>query len=224
MKKTAFTLMEILISLTIIGVVVVLTIPNFVGDTTSKISSVTLKSTYSQVGDAFKQAMIDQGVRHIIDLDFQGDDNKEKISNFLRKYMDASKDCTSTYTPCFAGTYKNLSGLEISNPFQCNGKSFSESMKLSNGAAIALYIDFEEDDTSNMYLLIDINGADKPNVFGKDTFAAKISPNGDLGSNVKSSDYSSVSADCKKNDDASVAIACFDLLRAKNWDLDNYLN
>ena len=228
MKKSAFTIAEVLITLGIVGVIAVLTIPNLYLGTNSKANSALLKSTYSQVGDAVKKAMIDQGVTNILDLDFGGDTNTQKLANFLRRYLDIAKDCGETTTNCFADAYYNISGTQITNPFR-NGAAASsdivESVLLSNGVAIGLYADFVNEDNCGIYLLIDVNAKKKPNVYGQDTFGVWIDQFGSIGeSGMYSSTIEALPDLCRTLSTSAGAQDCFNLLRARDWDLDNYLN
>ena len=228
MRKTAFTLAEVLIALAIVGIIAVLTVPNLYSGANSKANSALLKSTYSQVGDAVKKAMIDQGVTNILNLEFEGDTNTQKLASFLSKYLVITKDCGETATNCFADTYYNIAGTQITNPFRNGAAGYSdivESVLLSNGVAIGLYADFINEENTGMYLLIDINAKKKPNVYGQDTFGVWIDQFGSIGeSNLYSSTIEALPDLCKTLPTSAGAQDCFNLLRARDWDLDNYLN
>ena len=60
--KKGFTLTEILITLGIIGIVSILTVPNFTRGMYKKNMIATLKSTYSQLQTAVTTKMADDGV------------------------------------------------------------------------------------------------------------------------------------------------------------------
>ena len=225
MKKSAFTLSEILITLAIVGIISVLTLPSMVGNFSTKANLATLKATYQQVGDALSQAMIDQGVRNVIDLEFDGDNNAEKIASFVSRYLEMAKDCGNQAGNCFAQSYNTYTGENVQTPFANNGVAFSEYVKLVNGASVAFIIDLVDGNSEDMYVLIDVNGPDKPNVFGKDTFVSSIRTNGSLGWAVLSSDFlDDMKSDCGGSNDASSAESCFELLKAKNWDIEHYLD
>ena len=132
MKKSAFTLAEVLITLSIIGVISVLTLPSFVDNYSGKANLTTLKATYQQVGDALSQAMIDQGVRNVADLEFTGDDNSEKLAFFVSKYLDVAKDCGNQPGTCFSPSYSTYTGKSVNTPFVNNGVAFSEYAKLTS--------------------------------------------------------------------------------------------
>lgn len=224
MKKTAFTLMEVLIALTIVGVLAAMTIPKFFGNASMKANSTLLKSTYSQINDAIAHVMTDQGVRNLAELDLPGDSNSEKLSYFVNKYFSIAKDCGVNSSSCFGNSYRTYEGHNSNSQFSYNGRGMMYYVKLSNGASVAISIDFSGENSEYNIVMIDANGNSAPNAIGKDLFAAKINDDGSLASaNMDSGSIEANKLSCK-SDGAVAAISCLSILQAKDWNLEHYLD
>ena len=202
MIKRAFTLLEVLIVLAIIGIITVLVLPTFTKNVNNEINATVLKSTFADVTNAFQQAMMDEGVRRISDMDIS-----EKA--LVKKYFDVSNDCDKSMTPCFAESYNTVVGKNANKTPDCN-----YSAVISNGASICL---------SSANVLVDSNGPKAPNVVGRDRFAFSFDDKGQYQPNVTdgSSDaFSKLAKECALSSD----FACFELLKKCDWDIDTYSN
>lgn len=219
MKKSAFTLAEVLVTLTVIGIVAMLALPNFINNSNAKIASTTLKTTYAQAVDSFKQAMSDQSVFDVHDLDFIGDTNTDKNTNLFKKYFKVSKNCGNTPSDCFASSYKNRNGSSAGSAFSYDGNGFDTYLLLENGSAVALQLDHTNPDAICV-ILFDTNGPDAPNIIGKDLFAEIINKDGSFGTKLDPDSVSTYHSDCDNATDAKGANACMNVLKYNNWDLN----
>ena len=66
MEKKAFTLAEILITLSILGVVAAITIPTIINKNSEKITVAKVKKIYATLNNAFLQSILDNGKIFII--------------------------------------------------------------------------------------------------------------------------------------------------------------
>ena len=202
MIKRAFPLLEVLIVLAIIGIITVLILPTFTKNVNNEINATVLKSTFADVTNAFQQAMMDEGVRKISDMDIS-----EKA--LVKKYFDVSRDCGKSMTPCFADSYKTVAGENAYKTPSCN-----YSAVISNGASICL---------SSTSVLVDSNGPKAPNVVGRDRFAFSLDYKGYYEHVLigQSNMFSHLAEHCVSDCDD---YACFDLLISTDWDIDTYSN
>jgi len=217
MKNSAFTLVELLLALSIVGIIAALTVPGIIGDTISKTSSATLKATVEQTSNALRQAMLDQNVRDIADLEFvnNGTDAENNLA-FFKKRFEVSKQCGANRGDCFADDYLNSNGQSISD---VNHFEYDSFVTLTNGASVALHR--TSDANNEAYLLVDVNGKKVPNVSGEDLFTFLINQDGTIGETVSSSDIADVRSKCLRNREDSTRF-CSQLVMAKDWNIASY--
>ena len=122
--KKGFTLAEVLVTLSIVGVIAILTIPSLVKNYRYKIYSTSIEKAYSQISAAAKQAMDDDMTNDWYKSTSGAVDDNENCTKgscyFLNNYFKlARKNCGGTTSPkCFADTYTNLDGSSGNLPFE----------------------------------------------------------------------------------------------------------
>lgn len=217
--KKAFTLAELLITLAIVGVIAVLTVPNIIKNAQGRAQIALLQSTYGQLQDALKQVMLEQRVTDWSDVEFELTNENDTVEmEFMKKYLSVINDCGSSSAGCFAETYNEISRSRTRNDFL---KGYNAFALLKNGAAVG----FEAPDR-NAYgpisgkILIDVNGAKKPNTLGRDLFFLVVEINGELSAYPPSSDstLTEIAEDCASFD--GYFYSCFDYLQKNNWVMD----
>ena len=188
-KKRAFTLSEVLITLGIIGVVAAMTLPTLISDYKTKVTVNRLSSTYSILSNAFNLMMSENGP--ITDYGTNGQERINKIFELLPNYLQTGKICKfGKQDKCVTKDHK----MRIRD----TGHSFiggsNPAVILKNGALISLYatngncrqnknLDMGWIDSSNYatecgLLWIDINGDASPNIYDLDTFKFRIYSDG----------------------------------------------
>jgi prepilin-type N-terminal cleavage/methylation domain-containing protein len=196
-----FSLAEVLLTLTVIGLVASLTIPSLI-ITIQKISYVQgFKGAYSILNQVTKRYMADNGC--IGDLNckgiFNGDRDQAALSAALKPYLNISRDCGYTIyngdypsSSCWPTDTKRLNGniATITGIVPGNYDTYSGyKAVLSNGMIILLYegtllgcvynystSGILAESCGDMY--VDINGTKPPNTFGRDTFKFIITRSG----------------------------------------------
>lgn len=166
LRFKAFTLAEVLITLGIIGVVAVLTIPAIVQKTQDKETVTAVKKAYSILAQTLNRAVSDNGEINSWDLSGASNGVKSlKLEGYLKPYLNITKDCANS-GGCFSSKYYQISGIEDGNgdSFAVSGSPFATAM-LADGS----YIVFFSSGTGG-FLIIDINGNKSPNTYGRDTF------------------------------------------------------
>lgn len=166
MKKFGYTLAEVLITLTIVGVVAAITIPTFVSNSRNKANASKLSTVISAVENAYTTMMAAEGVNDLTETVYYSipEDNVGRIAE-LSKYLKTSSN-DSDAKVCIM---KN--GVRLEFNYEETGE-ITETEAKDNGFA-----PFE----SIAQLEIDVNGStNKPNQFGRDKFLFQIGSNGTL--------------------------------------------
>lgn len=179
MKNYAFTLAEVLITLGIIGIVAALTIPNLIAGYEKKSTISQLQKNYTVLNQAFKNSELDNG--ESIYWNIGADNATTYFNQYWKPYLkilhvcDDEKQCGySSNTPW----YRANGQQDIIHAIL---KNWRESVILSDGTFMSGFtsagFDSSVDADDNTYtqgesalILIDINGAKKPNKFGRDVF------------------------------------------------------
>lgn len=190
MHKKSFTLAETIITLTIVGIIAALTIPNLLRKYSDHADIVRVNEAYSILDNALKMAIADKGP--IENWDWPNpkvqynDNNSSYLAKVLSEHLKVEKICDSYImgkweNKCFndlSGYYYNLLGNFASG----NGTVTSRrgQMILVNG--MRLYINSNTTDGSYNgefgSITVDINGKKTPNRLGYDVFSFKIGRNG----------------------------------------------
>ncbi len=217
-NKNGFTLSEMLITLSVLGLLGVLVLPGLIKDSTNKASITLLQNTVSNINDAVQNEIMRTRATNLVDTDIFKDPAK-----FLKNL-----DCANISNSSITRDYKTLKGATQSITF---GKNTAT---LKNGVFIAI-----KPDTNTTYnitdigtvknalavVYIDINGNKEPNMIGVDLFKLEIinynAPTlgrhvGDVGSN---GGYGENSLNLCQFGNAD---ACYYVLEASGFD-HNYL-
>ena len=106
-RRFAFTLAEVLVTLGIIGVVSAMTIPSLTQSWQKQAYVAQLKKVYSQLAQAAALAIQEEQADTLDESKYIG---SEGAKNFLRTYFKVVNDCGNNSTPCFANSYRSISG------------------------------------------------------------------------------------------------------------------
>ena len=120
-RKIAFTLVEVLVTLGIVGVISTLTIPNIISNYQKKVYVAQLQKVHNQVLNAIEAILADEEADSLYETsihcsDEEYDNNPElchqSTGDFLKKYFKVAKDCGNDLEDrkCLSETYKNLDG------------------------------------------------------------------------------------------------------------------
>jgi prepilin-type N-terminal cleavage/methylation domain-containing protein len=167
-KKLAFTLAEVLVTLGIVGVVSALTIPSLVKNHQRQVYVTQLKKVVSELSQAAEKSINDNNAVSLVETKYGGSNNNiEPVRNFFLDNFKITNDCGENLTPCFADRYTNMNGNEVevdSGPYAV--------FSLANGASIDVYDIYmtSREDFGYYHLRVDINGAQGPNIAGRDLF------------------------------------------------------
>ncbi len=180
-NKLGFTLAEVLITLGIIGVVAVLTVPNLVSNYQKKVYVAQLQKAYNQISNAVSLLMVDEEVDNLNDSSLycnseqQGREECLEITgSFLKKYFKVSQDCGyENIANCVADDYKYLNG-DTESSFGNDDKFNGYCVSLNSGMSICIW------DGMPLSFYVDVNGKKKPNIWGRDAFYLDVNYQGEI--------------------------------------------
>ncbi len=187
--KVAFTLAEVLITLGIIGVVAVLTVPNLVSNYQKKVYVTQLQKGYSQLQQAFALAMAEDEVDDLGDTTLWSlipnsgnfrytDSDYSSFVNQLKKYIKVSKFCSPVVNAyedsCYGFDYTNLSGRKEERELSKENR-----LKIYTPSGLVYYFNIYGNESNTLSIgdyfpgsiEIDVNGDKKPNKLGRDLFS-----------------------------------------------------
>lgn len=184
-KNAGFTLAEVLITLTIIGLVASLTIPQLVKNMTSYVFAKSKEITLAKITEATNQMRSNDVLS-----DYTSND---AFASEFQKYMKVTKRCdSSNLTECFPAKFKTIAGDEINTSSLTSGTTLGANnisdgtvgLMLANGTSVLMTLrdpskvgtdcvrieptNNTSDTTSCLSFIYDTNGAGQPNIVGKD--------------------------------------------------------
>jgi len=221
MKKNAFTLAEILITLGIIGVVSALTIPTLVQRNTNETHVQQLKKAYADISAAFDSILAENNTANLRDTYLNTDDgNVNNVDRFLKEYFKVSVDCGTTRgMPCFADTYKNINGDTMRIQDLLSGRQYS--VLLSDGTAVSMTNNTPWVGVGLVIVQIDVNGSKGPNIIGRDFFSFQYI-NGiseDVWSSYLGTNRNLALTTCQSVQ-ANYAAGCLKMIQLDGWKMD----
>ncbi len=179
-RRTAFTLAEVLITLGIIGIIAILTIPSLINKITDLQYKAAFKKNYSVFAQAMKMVEIEDN------MVFQKEENWTNLPIYLCKlaqHLKAVKnglDCSIVLSDEFDPTNDNSFKTDFkwhnewyqkdTKPIYLNPGYNSNTFQLQDGTLIN-YGCLNQ-------VFIDVNGFKKPNTVGKDIFYFLLTENG----------------------------------------------
>ncbi len=204
--KKAFTLAEVLVTLGVLGVVAALTMPNLMKGWQNRSYVTQLRKVHTELSQATEQAMAD---------DFTQTFKATKAIRqgtpglFLETYFKTIETCDADDAAgkCFADSYSTIEGKSVrlrdilSSDHQC--------AVVASGYSICL-------NTEKLIAVTDINGKQKPNVYGRDLFLLFVHNDGTVGSANMDDNLLSDPTSCIKGGYS----ACIDSIIQNGWVMD----
>ena len=180
LKKAAFTLAEVLITLGIIGVVAAMTIPSLIQNYQEKVLANQFKKSYSMFSQVLNQVLVDNDMsvpscyynQHQTSYDFSA---CNEVSAAVLKKLNVVKTCEKkSYENGCIPKYSGLRQSYLQGFTQDWILNHSKSYVLVDGTIILEY----GDDAFPAIFAIDINGKKAPNKWGYDLFSFWTISNG----------------------------------------------
>lgn len=166
MNKKGFTLSEVLLVLSVIGVVAALTIPTLLQKTSDAQLKAGWRKTFADISQAAMSLTLDSGGA-LAGLFITENVMKDKFAN----YFSVLKNCNGgSNMGCWHNdnSWKNINGNNMSET--------GPSLVLNNGSLLLFHVDNTACPASGRcgWIAADVNGQSKPNVIGRDIFLAEI--------------------------------------------------
>lgn len=161
MRKQGFTLAEVLITLSIIGVVAALTIPSLVKNFEEAITAVRARKAYSQLVQAWTLYIADNKGEVVGSPALSS--TTTFSNNFIKKYFKYAKSVNNHVVKTFkATTTYSVNGIQLKDGTLLLVRGFKDDCGRDDGILYCAVIYF------------DINGDKGPNRIGYDTFIAAL--------------------------------------------------
>lgn len=219
-KNCGFTLAEVLITLGIIGVVAALTIPTLMTAHKKHVTAAKLKRAVSSINQAIKLSESENGEVENWDRTLP---QNEFIDKYFRPYMKIAQVCNPAtdcgYESNVAWRYLNGGGGAYASlnhggrtPFLTfDGVVYAYSAFAAGSGSIS--------GDNDRVIIVDINGAEKPNQFGKDVFFLyRIEEEDSIIPYGADKTDGEIRRSCSKTGDG---FYCAALIRANGWEIPN---
>ncbi len=233
-NKKGFTLAEVLITLGVIGLVAALTLPSMYNNYQKALIGKTLARSVE---------LVEQGILNIrqeAQLNSETGDTFETLSSIKKSDLGLSGSSYITDSNAFYNSTKSFLGIENSDydvtnisafagNLDTNLKSLYTAYKFNKLNAIVAFQNKTGTTTSNdsiiSRVIIDANGAAKPNTFGKDVFIFGLTNSGTLipAGTQKYADFDSkIPADGCSGSSVGNGTACAARVMADKWEIKYY--
>ena len=178
-KKTAFTLAEVLVTLMIIGVIAAMTVPTLKRHSEMEEYAAGCKKAYSTISNATKMAEMEHGdVKRWGKLDKE-QKNLQKIYDYYSEKMNIINYCPANTSGCWQQS-TSLAGEDTGNDYgiEENAISFTtaDGMHWSISGGDPKSVGVDDAPEGSIIVWADINGNKKPNQIGSDVFSFVIDP------------------------------------------------
>ena len=195
--KNGFTLAEVLITLSIVGVIACMTLPTLNNNVQKQTYEAGAKKAYNIISNAVGMYMVDQGTDDLTETPLYK--NQAGLEAFVNKYFRVTIDCGNDYysdkgASCFS---KEIYSLDHSAKTTLNAHcmqivTIADGMALCFDSQTVTNISDGSDDSEDdvfvgddaissdtpLILEVDINGPNGPNVSGRDLFYMAVNRKG----------------------------------------------
>lgn len=222
----AFTLSETLITLGIIGVVAALTMPAVITNYQKKQTSAQLKKAYSTFAQALVQAQYEFGDASswtVTEPSSSYEDNLAYFETYWKPYIKTIKVC-KTMNEC-GYDITAYASVSDKNNYKYYGQFYNVPGFIYGDGTYAYIRPYHLNSTSDnpqklQLLSIDLNGAKRPNVIGKDVFQFVVNTTKGIIAGFGKKDDCTVD---KIKQDTENARACGGKIMSDGWEiLDDY--
>ena len=214
-KKIAFTLAETLITLGIIGIVAAMTIPTLISNHQKKVTVTKIEKAISYLNQAYKLSYDDVG-EPTLEESFEMN-SKDYFNKYWAPYLKILQYC-NTYSAC---NYKS------NTPYKTiNNNDIGTMIIHPNGATFLTFDGYMFNIRSNYgnqlsrLIILDINGSQGPNKFGKDVFF--LSRVEEDGGGIRCYCYEKTDTDISKEcSNKGKGYCCAEKIRRAGWKIEN---
>ena len=233
-RRAAFTLAEVLITLGVIGIVAAMTMPSLIANYQKKQTVTQLKKAYSTLSQALVAAQQEYGDMsgwEYIGMNLEVDETNDELNNFVKKYLEPYikiiEYCydDSSNKSCFYKSYSR--GAVVFS----NGSRTSNTASFIMNDGVVVRLEFNNDGNGKfggeLFVKVDLNGKKQPNMLGKDWFDMVIEPNTSkikmFGSGQTRANLLNSYRGCNTNSSIYAGEYCGALIQYDGWEIsDDY--
>ncbi len=236
--KKAFTLSEVIITMGIVGVISILTVPAVMKNYKQKIYVTSLQKTVSQINDANLSIMQEEMTNSLYETTLadisscNADPKKSKgACYFLNNYFKVMKrgcgpKSASPDNYCLPDKYTHLNpkiAEDKSIQYNSSAKTTNIGYCIQNTNGITICGGYNHTNGCPTYY-IDVNGEKEPNVAGRDFFSIDLMPDGSVrdyatGGNLKSMGCPSSQCGKKTTSLAEYSCGCLNSVIENSWQM-----
>lgn len=176
-----FTLAEVLITLSIIGVVASMTIPTLMQNIQDNEFKNKMRKEYSVLSEAYQLLAQENGGQFVYALSGCSDSGYKCFKDVFKQKLSYIKECDvnsgANLGVCYPAqaNVKYLNGTPAGDTFI--GNTYTASLVLKDGAALAMFLDSASCAASGAgftnkcgWIAVDVNGLKEPNTWGRDIY------------------------------------------------------
>ena len=228
--KKGFTLAEVLITLTIVGTIAVLTIPQVMQDYKYKLYTTQLKKVYSEISNGIELAKNTENTDDFFETaSFNATSNAQHgaqyfLTNYIKNINDYS--CGED-AKCYTAQIRNganytpvelsYESLNTSTPIS-NGLSGQHCAQTKTGATICAGFAGAGED-ARLIFTVDVNGINAPNTSGRDVFALFVDTQGIISDGGESEECGEES-DFFDGTAAQYSVGCLKNIMDNDWRME----
>ncbi len=164
-----FTLSEMLIAVSIVGIIVAITVPTVISHYQEKSFLTMLRKNYVELLQNLTVLQTEQYNKTFYDsrLILNGGSVDDTAGYFLTEFFDLTRDCGTDTQPCFADSYRSINN-STKHDFTCED---GYSVILKSGASMCI-VPGNKGSVGNTppRVYVDVNGIERPNIGGRDMF------------------------------------------------------
>ena len=212
--RFGFTLAETLITIGIIGVVSALTIPNLIQEHQNRATVTKLQKGISIINQAYKLSFEEQGEpENALDIGAQ-----EYFKQYWQPYIKMLQYC-DTYEKCgYAKEQPYIGSNNAKSNFRIVWPRARTTFYTHDGLLYIILVASGSENTKANNVVLDINGGEKPNKFGRDVFMLeRIEDGGGVRPRGYEKSNEEINENCSKS---GQGYYCAEKIRRAGWRIE----
>ena len=225
-KNFAFTLAEVLITLGIIGVVAAITLPTVVQNYQKQATVAKLKKAYTTINQAVLLSIAENG--DYADWDKPTEIGDEKyFEKYWLPYLKGATICSNknrcgygrsgVASSTFTQMNGTLGGNGVINTLNISAIYGGRVSTLLPDGSFVIFFNSFDNRIQVSWILIDINGGEKPNTYGKDVFLFDRNAKGAIVPRCQNLSATVINRDCSKNGSGE---CCAQKIISEGWKMN----
>ena len=223
-KKFGFTLTEVLITLSIVGVIAAMTVPTLMNKYQKEAQTVLIRKYSQEIANAIDMFITTEGKTSAT-----GTTLFSNTDDFITSNLKITKTCEKDDSSCFGALYRSINNKTTAS-VNCAGKSYI----LANSSSICVTTISNSTSGTNssnkpyLTIIMDTNAQEKPNIGGRDIFTFYVTKNGELAGTPPADlaesncECDSVTGECTGDcgcNTSPLGVGCYTELEQNNWEM-----